>query len=249
MSVKIQADRKVTDSLLVKCYEVDSVQKLKPTAFLDMAQEMAYQAASVMHFGYDELIAKGMAWVLSRMHIRFLDTPKWGDEIEIKTWHRGAFGPFFVRDFEVIGADGRLCIEATSSWVVIDVNSRTMARPEDVLPKEDTACHDAAIETPAAKVMMPRSAEPEFVMTHKVAYSDIDLVGHTNNVRYIAMAMDCMDCGVKGLSVSEIEVIFHHETKLGDSIDLYRHVDGDTVFVEGRSNGSQTFCTKVKTVL
>lgn len=249
MSVKIQADRKVTDSLSVKCYEVDSAKKLKPTAFMDMAQEMAYQAASVMHFGYEELIVKGMAWVLTRMHIRFLDVPKWGDEIEIKTWHRGAFGPFFVRDFEVLGADGRRCIEATSSWVVIDVNSRTMARPEDVLPKEDTACHDAAIETPAAKVMMPRGVEPELIMTHKVAYSDIDLVGHTNNVRYIAMAMDCLDYGENGLNVSEIEVVFHHETKSGDSIGLYRHIDGDTAFVEGRCNGSQTFCAKLKTVL
>ena len=249
MSVKIQADRKVTDSLLVKCYEVDSAKKLKPTAFMDMAQEMAYQAAAVMHFGYDELIAKGMAWVLSRMHIRFLDTPNWGDAIEIKTWHRGAFGPFFVRDFEVIGANGLRCIEATSSWVVIDVNSRTMARPEDVLPSEDTACHDAAIETPSAKVMMPRGVEPEFVMTHKVAYSDIDLVGHTNNVRYIAMAMDCMGFDGNGLSVSEIEVIFHHESKLSDQIDLYRHTDGDITFVEGRCNGSQTFFAKLKTVL
>ena len=248
MSVTVQADKKVTNRMTVKCHEVDSAKKLKPTAFMDMAQEMAYQAASVMHFGYDELIVKGMAWVLTRMHIRFLDVPVWGDGIETKTWHRGAFGPFFVRDFEVIGADGCRCIEATSSWVVIDVNTRRMARPEEVLPSEDTACHDAAIETPAGKVMMPRCVEPEFVMTHKVAYSDIDLIGHTNNVRYIEMAMDCMDCDEKGLDISEIEVVFHHETKLGDSIDLFRHIDGDTVFVEGRCNGVLTFCTKLKTV-
>ena len=230
MSVKIQADKKVTDSLTVKCYEVDSAQKLKPAAFMDMAQEMAYQAAAVMHFGYDELIAKGMAW---------------GDDLVIKTWHRGAFGPFFVRDFEVLGADGKRVIEATSSWVVIDVESRRMARPEDVLPAEDTACHDFAIETPASKVMMPRGVEAEFVMKHKVAYSDIDLVGHTNNARYIAWAMDCMDFGEDGIAVDEVEIVFHHEVVPGNEVELYRAVEGNSTFIEGRIDGKQAFCAKL----
>ena len=249
MSVTVQADRKVTERMTVKCHEVDSAKRLKPVSFMDMAQEMAYQAASAMHFGYDELIAKGMAWVLSRMHFRFLKAPHWGDDVLIKTWHRGAFGPFFVRDFEVVDGSGRRLIEATSSWVVIDVESRRMARPEDVLPSEDTACHDFAIEVPSAKVMMPRGIEPEFVMTHRVAYSDIDLVGHTNNARYIAWAMDCMECPGGEINVDEVEVIFHHESRPGDMIDLYRHVDGKTTYVEGRCDGTQTFCAKLRTAL
>ena len=75
MAVTVQNDKKVVDTFTVKCYEVDSSQRLKPTAFMDMAQEMAYQAAAVMKFGYAELIAKNMAWVLSRMRIHFLARP------------------------------------------------------------------------------------------------------------------------------------------------------------------------------
>ena len=246
MSITVRTDKKVTDDLVVKCYEVDAAKRLKPTSFMDMAQEMAYQAASVMHFGYDELIARDKAWVLSRMHFRFLEAPLWGDRVEIRTWHRGAFGPFFVRDFEVLSQEGKRLIEATSSWVVIDVTSRTMARPEDVLPTEDTSCHDYAIEIPAGKVMMPRSATPEFVMTHKVAYSDIDLVGHTNNARYISWAIDCLPDGGVGASVEEVEVVFHHEAVAGEDIDLYRVIDGNSCFIEGRSNDRQIFCAKLK---
>ena len=55
MGVIVQPDKKVTDSFAVKCYEVDSAKRLKPSAFMDMAQEMAYQAASAMKFGYYEL--------------------------------------------------------------------------------------------------------------------------------------------------------------------------------------------------
>ncbi|MBQ6179557.1 MAG: hypothetical protein IJK32_08580 [Bacteroidales bacterium] len=248
MAVTVRPDKKVIDDLLVKCYEVDSAQRLKPTAFMDMAQEMAYQAAAAMKFGYDELIVKNMAWVLSRMRFRFLKAPVWGEEVEIRTWHRGAFGPFFVRDFEVLDKEGRRMIEATSSWVIIDVDSRRMARPEEVLPKEDTSCPDFAIETPAGKVMMPRGVEPELVTTHKVAYSDIDLVGHTNNARYVAWALDCLEYGESGIQVEEVEIVFHHEARPGEEISLYRAQKDGWTFVEGRREDVQVFCVRIRNI-
>lgn len=248
MAVTVRPDKKVIDNLLVKCYEVDSAQRLKPTAFMDMAQEMAYQAAAAMKFGYDELIVKNMAWVLSRMRFRFLKAPVWGEEVEIRTWHRGAFGPFFVRDFEVLDKEGRRMIEATSSWVIIDVDSRRMARPEEVLPKEDTSCPDFAIETPAGKVMMPRGVEPELVTTHKVAYSDIDLVGHTNNARYVAWALDCLEYGEAGIQVEEVEIVFHHEARPGEDISLYRAQKDGWTFVEGRREDVQVFCVRIRNI-
>lgn len=246
MAVIVNSDKKVSDSFAIKCYEVDSAKRLKPTAFMDMAQEMAYQAASAMKFGYYELIQSNLAWVLSRMRFRFLDTPHWEDEVTIRTWHRGAFGPFFVRDFEVVGKDGHRMIEATSSWVVIDVESRRMSHPEDVLPKEDTACHDFAIETPAGKVMMPRGVEPEYVTTHKVAYSDIDLVGHTNNARYVAWALDCLEFGGDSIRVDEVEIVFHHETRPGDEIALLKVEKDGWVYVEGRREETPVFCVKFR---
>ncbi len=246
MAVIVNSDKKVSDSFAIKCYEVDSAKRLKPTAFMDMAQEMAYQAASAMKFGYYELIQSNLAWVLSRMRFRFLDTPHWEDEVTIRTWHRGAFGPFFVRDFEVVGKDGHRMIEATSSWVVIDVESRRMSHPEDVLPKEDTACHDFAIETPAGKVMMPRGVEPEYVTTHKVAYSDIDLVGHTNNARYVAWALDCLEFGGDSIRVDEVEIVFHHEARPGDEIALLKVEKDGWVYVEGRREETPVFCVKFR---
>lgn len=248
MAVTVRPDKKVIDDILVKCYEVDSAQRLKPTAFMDMAQEMAYQAAAAMKFGYDELIVKNMAWVLSRMRFRFLKAPVWGEEVEIRTWHRGAFGPFFVRDFEVLDKEGRRMIEATSSWVIIDVDSRRMARPEEVLPKEDTSCPDFAIESPAGKVMMPRGVEPKLVTTHKVAYSDIDLVGHTNNARYVAWALDCLEYGEAGIQVEEVEIVFHHEARPGEEISLYRAQKDGWTFVEGRREDVQVFCVRIRNI-
>ena len=37
----------------IRCYDVDGALRLKPAAFMDLAQEMAYLAADAMHFGYE----------------------------------------------------------------------------------------------------------------------------------------------------------------------------------------------------
>jgi acyl-CoA thioesterase FadM len=63
--------------------------RLKPASFMDMAQEAANLHAATLGFGYDELIASRTAWVLSRMHVVFVDTLKWRDEVTLATWHKG----------------------------------------------------------------------------------------------------------------------------------------------------------------
>ena len=124
-----------------------------------------------------------------------------------------------------------------------------MARPEDVLPAEDTACHEFAIEAPAAKVMMPRGIEPEYVMTHKVAYSDIDLVGHTNNARYVVWAMDCLPPEVTESPVKDLCINFNKETVPGETVELFRHsepLDGGMChYIEGKSAGKSCFCARI----
>ena len=67
MKGKYNEERKYSAGLDIASYEVDSQFRLKPASFMDMAQEIAYLAATEMGFGYDDLQEKGVVWVLSRM--------------------------------------------------------------------------------------------------------------------------------------------------------------------------------------
>jgi len=96
--------------------------------------------------------------------------------------------------------------------------------------------------------MMPRGVEPELVTTHKVAYSDIDLVGHTNNARYVAWALDCLEYGESGIQVEEVEIVFHHEARPGEEISLYRAQKDGWTFVEGRREDVQVFCVRIRNI-
>lgn len=77
---------------IIPCYGVDASMFMKPASFMDFAQEAANRHADIMGFGYDNLQETGIAWVLSRIHIRFVKHPVWRDEVDFVTWHKGLRG-------------------------------------------------------------------------------------------------------------------------------------------------------------
>ena len=247
---------KFCQDICVPCYDTDASFYLKPASFMDMAQEIAYWAAQGLGFGYDDLHVHHVAWVLSRMHFHFENPPKWRDNVTLYTWHKGADGLFYLRDFFLQDADGNRLVTCTSSWVVIDERTRRLVRPEELQDKLSTGDVDDAIAERAPKVAMPRvvrqahQPEPEPAGEHTVVYSDVDIIGHTNNARYMVWAMDCIDYEtVSGRRVRDAYINFNKETTPGTTVQLFRlktEEDGAMVWhVEGRVDGKSAFCVKL----
>lgn len=216
---------------------------------MNMAQEAAGQHAVYLGFGYDDLIVSNTAWILSRLNIKFLDTPLWRDEITLTTWHKGLNRLFYIRDFVLTDKDGKERVKATTSWLVMNLENRRLVR-DPKLVDMDGICTDNAIETPADKVQMPKDIEAEYVMDHRVSYSDVDTNGHTNNAMYMQWAMDTVEYEIASTRpVKEVTINFNHETKAGDIVSLYRtsveKEDGLHVFVEGRLGDVSAFCVEI----
>ena len=232
----------------IPCYQTDSNWRLKPASFMDLAQEAANTHAAILGFGYDDLIQSRTAWILSRVNIQFLKNPLWRDEVTLTTWHKGLERLFFLRDFILTDKEGNECIKATTSWLVLNLDTRRLVR-DPKLMDEGTTCSDNALETPAAKVQMPKDKEAEFVMDHIVSYSDVDLLGHTNNAMYVHWAMDALDYSLTSCTpLKELTINFNHETKAGETVKLYRTEvemeDGLHVFVEGKVENVSSFCVE-----
>ncbi len=247
-----------TQDITVPCSDTDSSFHMKPAAFMDHAQELAFNGARLLNFGYDELQKHHTAWVLSRMHIKFADPPKWRDETTLFTWHKGLEGLFFLRDFE-LRAKGdtdfedksKVLVSCTTSWIIMNMETRRLVRSDDVMKivPSSTQCPDDAIVERCAKVVMPKDAEPELVGEHLVSYSDVDILGHTNNTRYVVWAMDCIDYEyASSTRVKELEINFNKETKPGETVSLYRFIQetetGKDIFIEGKIEGKSCFCVK-----
>ena len=216
---------------------------------MNLAQEAAGNHAVHLGFGYDDLIKTNMAWVLSRVNVKFIDTPLWRDEVTFSTWHKGLNRLFFIRDFIMTDKEGKERVKATTSWLVIDLESRTMVRDPRLL-EESTVCTENAVEDPADKVRMPRGVEAEPVYEHIVGYSDVDMVGHANNAMYMQWAMDAVEYGLaSSRPLKEFTINFNKEIKAGEKVTLYRATvekeDAYHIFIEGKTETASNFCVEL----
>lgn len=240
---------KYTEKHIIPCYDTDASWRLKPTSFMNLAQEAAGRHAVYLGFGYDDLIRSNTAWILSRVHVEFVDAPKWREEVTLNTWHKGLNRLFYLRDFLVTDNEGKTRVKATTSWLVLNLETRRLVR-DPMLMEEGTVCDENVIETPADKVQMPKDAAPELVRRHAVSYSDIDTNGHTNNAMYMQWAMNSVDYETASSKpVKEFTINFNHETKAGDVVDIYRasveKEDGLHVYVEGKLGETSSFCVEI----
>ena len=240
---------KYTQKINIPCYDTDASWRLKPASFMNYAQEAAGNHAVFLGFGYDDLIASNTAWILSRVHVEFPDAPRWRDEITLTTWHKGLNRLFFLRDFVLTDNEGREKVKATTSWLVLNLETRRLVR-DPKLMEEGTVCTENVIETPADKVQMPKDVEAEHVMDHVVAYSDVDMNAHTNNAMYMQWAMDAVDYDIASTrAVKEFTINFNHEIKPGNTVSLFKTKveDGGNlhVFVEGKVEEQSAFTVEI----
>lgn len=107
-----------------------------------------------------------------------------------------------------------------------------------------------AIEHPADKIVLPVGVEPILAGTHKTVWSDIDNMGHVNNVKYVCWALDAIDEGVlRERLLKEILVNYDAEVLLGETVELCcttQEVEGELVYyVQGTVDGKNKFSVKL----
>ena len=241
--------KKFVQNFNIPCYDTDASWRLKPASFMNLAQEAAGLHAVHLGFGYDDLIVKNTAWILSRVKISFLDTPKWRDNITLTTWHKGLERLFYLRDFVITDSEGKERVKATTSWLVLNLETRRLVRDPQLM-EEGTVCTENAMETSADKVVMPKDVEPTLALQHTVAYSDVDMNAHTNNAMYMQWAMDAVDYETASQKpVKEVTINFNHETKAGDLVSIYKasveKEDGLHVYVEGKVDEASAFTVDI----
>ena len=136
---------------------------------------------------------------------------------------------------------------ATTSWLIIDLNTRRLVRNND-LALCDTPMH--AIEAPADKVVQPVDIEPELVRKHPVTWSEIDTNGHVNNVKYVVWAIDAVKPeDIKERPLKELLINYDAEVMPGDVVKISRvrqETGNDIIYyITGKVADKQNFAVKL----
>ena len=212
-----------TDEYLISSYEVDAGARAPLYSLSKFMQETAYNHANHLEFGYAQLKAKNLFWVLSRLSIRVDRYPGWGERIQVCTWPADLERLFAYRDFRVLDEEGNPIGAAGSAWLILDASKRRPQRQDLLKEKSAMFPRERALEERPGKI--DKLSHPEEGPLFPVRYSDLDLYNHVNNSQYIRWILDSYPEEIRReYDVTLFEINFLSEAKMGDEISIHTEV-------------------------
>lgn len=183
-------------------------------------------------YGMDHLNSMRRTWVLSRLVMEMDDLPEAYGRIEVETWVEGVMRSFTSRDFAVTGRRGRVYGYGRSIWAMIDTDTR---QPVDIMEVRDGLISQY-VETekecpiaPPSRVRMGEGAR--LARTVDTRYSDVDVNGHVNSVKYIEHILDLWDMEWHAAhAVQRFDIAYVAESHCGDKLGFWVEPVGDAEF-------------------
>lgn len=210
-------DTRYSQDFTISTNDVDATQKASFQSICRYLQEMAAVHAAKLNLGFHDMMDQHRTWVLAQMLIRMEELPRFQDNIRIKTWSNGPDGRFALRDFEVSDAGGKIIGRASSAWLVIDIREKTICRLDEYFRDYRYNEVEYVLERRPGRIK-PLAAERE-AGSLEVRFSDLDINGHVNNVRYIDFILDAFPHDFRMTHrMCEIEMNFLKESKAGQEI-------------------------------
>lgn len=209
--------RELIKEIPITSYLIDLRGNLSIPSLFSLFQEVAWEHSTMDGFGFNQLQQQGLFWVLSRVYVEIYQMPQWTDNIKLTTWHSGTDGVFALRDFIVHNREGRKLISATSSWLVVDIETRRPKRPQSIKMSFSEDNPKRALNINPQKVNKISDEDfSSYAVTSRL--SDIDINGHINNTKYIEWVVNSFSADlyaehlVKSLQINFLSEGFLNET-------------------------------------
>ncbi|GAB4403766.1 MAG: thioesterase [Microscillaceae bacterium] len=201
----------------IRYYETDCQNRVSALSLFNYLQEAAGENARQLGISVTDLHQEGLAWVLMRLYVEMQEWPQGRDLIEVITYPRG-FDKFFVyRDFIIQNQAGRRLGQASSIWLVMDAQSRKMARVPDYILNIPLPQHLDFL--PLRQDKMPLAPSYAHGQDYTIHWHDLDLNHHANNARFVQWALDGLPPDwIQTHQLKSLDILFRKEGRLYESI-------------------------------
>ncbi len=212
-------DKYKEDIYKVRSYECTAAGEVQFPQLCNYLQEIASNHADELGFSKNDFVGENLTWVMTRLRVKIMRYPKWNEALNVLTFPWGGKKLFAYRDFSIKGEDGEIIAVASSEWMTLNLTERkAVPIPPFVLDASNTAREPAFGSAPFNRFTYPSDVEREISREFPVRFSQIDLNGHVNNVRYIEWMLDSSPEILEGKKIQELELVFRSETMLGDVV-------------------------------
>jgi acyl-ACP thioesterase len=227
----------------VRSFDVDRSNFITATAISEYLQEIAGEHANNIGFGYRQVIKQQMVWVLNGIRIEAKRLPRWEEEVLIQTWVVENNRFLSRRDFRWLDREGNILLNATTNWILFHTEKRRPQLVEQMnfplTMKPDQRATDSSVQNIKIKEEVSQAEE------YRVKYSDLDMVGHMNNTKYIQAIMDTYTPDFHNRhKIKVLDINFKAEARFGDLLLVSSRETEENVFVHQlmRSEDNKVNC-------
>lgn len=200
---------------------------LKHPDLCNILQLTAAAHSEIGGISFSDMQEFNQAWVLSRIRVEITELPKWKDTVTVKTWINSLENSRSVRALEMY-VNGKKMVGCETFWVVFNTKTR---RPEALaLPFEhfELFPNRKATQKSFSKIYLKN--ETEMVFEKTVALSDLDIVNHVNNVKYLEWCLDFVDTKlILNQEIESFEMNFLKELTLKDNVVIHENLSPNEI--------------------
>ena len=217
---------KFTYKIKTNWHDTDANRCVRPSKILEYMQETANRQCECSGLPLERLRdEKGLAFILGALSMNIYKPLHAYEEIEVNTWCKEAKGYIFMRYFEIIRG-GEKIAEAASTWVIIDLNTKSMVRSSVYDFLDGCFYYDEPVDPEALlpKARIAKDTPLLEVGKRKIRYSDIDYNMHMNNTHYPDMLCDYLEEMTQNepYYVSQMSLSYLKESPLGATLTITR---------------------------
>ncbi len=226
----------------LRASDFDCNRQIKPSAILDLFQEAAGAHAKELGIGFEDIIEKGLLWVITKEKFEVLQRPEMHSEVVVHTWPSEPSRITFEREYLIESVEGEPLVKGTSEWVIVSAEKRKIVPVKDLYPLESFVT-DKMFEGKFAKVQDLETADFQGRVTP--TFCDLDMNYHVNNIKYADYVLNAID--LKGRKITFFQLDFHKEVKKDDEICLLVADGGEQILAKGlNAAGEKMFCCEIK---
>ncbi len=213
-------------SIFSKDWEINFTQctpngYLKYTDLCNLLQLTAAAHSEIGGISFSDMQEFDQAWVLSRMRVEITELPKWKDTVTVKTWINTLENSRSVRALELY-VNGNKLVGSETFWAVFNTKTR---RPEQLaLPFSHFELFPENKATNESFSKINVNGDTELVCQKKVVLSDLDIVNHVNNVKYLEWCLDFIPTKlILNQKIANFEMNFMKELSLNDCVSIHEN--------------------------
>ena len=208
----------------IQLFHTDAVGRVTISALCRFAQESAGGHAAQLGFGMERLAKQDLAWVLREQAIRVLRYPLLGEVLRIVTWPTRTERILCHRDYSICDESGALVAQGTSAWLGLDLATRRPRKADSFFHLPADRMPGPVFDQPLPPLSPPQGDCRSDVRT--VRASDMDALGHMNNLRYLDWIADHLAAHGLAGQCCGIVIRYVREIVAGDGVEV-RHAVTD----------------------